>query len=1210
MPSIGTVLGGSTSQYVLREIKGHGSFSTVFIAQCIIPPRPTASLKLKRGDKVAVKCLVKAVGNEAAVEAQKRECEFLMKLQSQQSGGKSAQDGSDERRASVRRRPSKRCGVVGFYEVVESEHLLFFVLEYCPIDLYHAITQNEGFSQAVVKGLFPQLADAVSYCHDMGIYHRDLKPENVLIDTRDFSIRLTDFGLATNKSWSTEMGCGSVRYMAPECMGLTVPGTAKASGSKNAGYASAPNDVWALGIILINLIFARNPWHSPSDPFCLEAYLGRREPVLIGEFGISKEFDSVLRRCFDPNPATRATVTQLKNLVAAVPSFIDPTLPNRKGMLPPPPPPPMFPTSPVAGGLVGGSPTSSTNPASFNSGRKASVDVLSSRLPLTFLQISLDHTRSPSFASNASSNWDSPLEDNEIRPRSSPKQNGGALGQHLRSAASTSSLPSRKPSTSPGTSPVSSGALRKARRMAPPSHIDLPSRHITDFGMHRKHRSHRQGATRQPFDELDLVYDEDQYLVDSGSPSLGSGGATGYAFHSPDWSLPAGDDYSGYGGTPLSPIPFNPSYMSSSNQSNTAAFFGGVSPPAMMDAKMASLRIAENWTRYAVDADFEDDRYRQEDLDVFDDDLVDGGDVNPYFQGAMMADGDGSFYAGGVPPSFLPHGLPPTPSEEDVHGMWGGQWSPRFEGPRGFSKHSFDSGFESSPSSLLDGPPGSRRAGPRAYGSNSTLGSSGIRSAVSPGHGHRRQLSPTTSNGILTPPLQPPSWPSPHDGRVRRAQSDAILAQGNPLLSQQQPLHRFASFNHHYQVHQHQLQQLHSIQQQHQQQQQQFREKLSSSSAAGGLRRSSTSVTRFPSPAPSGSGGDMVMPVLGEEGRSKSYHSPSSRATSSAGLNHAFRTPSYDILDGSRPQNAALTRASSVGPGTKSHRSLQQLSTPASMSATLLSSSTSLGSLRSHSTSTAGTSGRMASSPPPNMFATERLRKLSIPEHMSRYAVMGDSGVSSDDDDGGLSGGSERRVWSGVPKRSLRSPTVALHAQQQRQRDDDGVMADVVDSMIPMYMDNNASPLTPPDNMDHIVYNSYSILSGPLSAPAIANSSVSAFNLPVPSSTGANGATGSPSLKAGQLRRVDKRLVLGQPSDAMGGSNASVAGSSSTNSSIGSNGNGNLQGFSASKKLRPKHHPNGLHGIQKLQQQQPSPVSSVGDDDEFQDVDGRDAMMA
>lgn len=124
------------------------------------------------------------------------------------------------------------------------------VLEHCEADLFDAITAKQGFDTAKAIELFEQLCTALLHCHSKGVYHRDLKPENILL--ANGKVKLADFGLATTSATSTDFGCGSIRYNSPECF------------KGNTPYNCASNDIWALGIILINLLTSKNPWVEPT----------------------------------------------------------------------------------------------------------------------------------------------------------------------------------------------------------------------------------------------------------------------------------------------------------------------------------------------------------------------------------------------------------------------------------------------------------------------------------------------------------------------------------------------------------------------------------------------------------------------------------------------------------------------------------------------------------------------------------------------------------------------------------------------------------------------------------------------------------------------------------------------------------------------------------------------------------------------------------
>ena len=86
-------------------------------------------------------------------------------------------------------------------------------------------------------------------------------------------------------------------------------------------YASAPNDVWSLGVILVNLTCGRNPWKRASfEDTTFRAYM--KDPKFLRSIlPLSAELDSILRRIFEYNPAKRITIAELRELILRCPRF-------------------------------------------------------------------------------------------------------------------------------------------------------------------------------------------------------------------------------------------------------------------------------------------------------------------------------------------------------------------------------------------------------------------------------------------------------------------------------------------------------------------------------------------------------------------------------------------------------------------------------------------------------------------------------------------------------------------------------------------------------------------------------------------------------------------------------------------------------------------------------------------------------------------------
>lgn len=261
----GVILGG---RYQTISPLNHGSFGMVFMAE-----------DLQTNQTVAIKCLTKRTasddfGNEFAVDDQSEEL-------------------------YCHRRLALHPNVVNLIDHFETEAHSYIVLEFCSQgDLYEAIRTGYGpLETEHVRSFMLELVDAVSYMHAKGIYHRDIKPENIFLSETG-SMKLGDFGLATTDKWSYEMTVGSDRYMAPEQYD-----------SAGAGYSPAQADIWAIGICLLNILFSRNPFTTPteSDPLFLD--FSRDKQSLFDVFpSMSQDTYEVIVQCMNMDPSKRSLV--------------------------------------------------------------------------------------------------------------------------------------------------------------------------------------------------------------------------------------------------------------------------------------------------------------------------------------------------------------------------------------------------------------------------------------------------------------------------------------------------------------------------------------------------------------------------------------------------------------------------------------------------------------------------------------------------------------------------------------------------------------------------------------------------------------------------------------------------------------------------------------------------------------------------------------
>jgi len=220
-----------------------------------------------------------------------------------------------QREIQLHHAASHHPNVVSLVKIMDSYDCTFVVLEFCPEgDLFSSITEKGHYlgNDLMAKHAFLQILDAVEFCHSIGIYHRDLKPENILVTDGGLTVKLADFGLATQDYITDDFGCGSTFYMSPEC---------HEPSSLSSCYASGPNDIWSLGIILVNLTCGRNPWKRASmDDSTFRAYRTNSK-FLSSILPLSSELDAILARIFECDARKRIGIPELRSLILTCPRF-------------------------------------------------------------------------------------------------------------------------------------------------------------------------------------------------------------------------------------------------------------------------------------------------------------------------------------------------------------------------------------------------------------------------------------------------------------------------------------------------------------------------------------------------------------------------------------------------------------------------------------------------------------------------------------------------------------------------------------------------------------------------------------------------------------------------------------------------------------------------------------------------------------------------
>jgi len=179
---------------------------------------------------------------------------------------------------------------------------------YVVMELVHGITLQERTLEGTVQPkqsflICGQVAAALAAAHADGLVHRDIKPANVMVTQT--GAKVVDFGIAAAAGPGrpdSEL-LGTPAYLAPERL---------------TGDAIEPaSDVYALGVLLYQLLARESPWTVDSTTQMLDAHVYVEPTPLAPLPEVPDDVRALVNRCLRKDPAERPTAAEAATVLAA-----------------------------------------------------------------------------------------------------------------------------------------------------------------------------------------------------------------------------------------------------------------------------------------------------------------------------------------------------------------------------------------------------------------------------------------------------------------------------------------------------------------------------------------------------------------------------------------------------------------------------------------------------------------------------------------------------------------------------------------------------------------------------------------------------------------------------------------------------------------------------------------------------------------------------
>ena len=197
--------------------------------------------------------------------------------------------------------------ICALHDVGEQEGQAFLVMEHLHGETLADRLKKGPLALPQALEVGTQVADALAAAHRHGIVHRDLKPGNVMLTGT--GAKLLDFGLASLGAPAGQRLVENLTSTPTESAPLTGEGTIlgtmpyMAPEQLEGRPVDARTDVWALGVILHEMVTGRRAFEGRSSASLVAAILERDPAPLSAEQPLAPpSLERVVKRCLAKSP--------------------------------------------------------------------------------------------------------------------------------------------------------------------------------------------------------------------------------------------------------------------------------------------------------------------------------------------------------------------------------------------------------------------------------------------------------------------------------------------------------------------------------------------------------------------------------------------------------------------------------------------------------------------------------------------------------------------------------------------------------------------------------------------------------------------------------------------------------------------------------------------------------------------------------------------